>query len=56
VYEEVEGWAEDIDSVSSFDDLPAPARKYVERLQDLVGVQAGVVSVGPGREQSLPLR
>jgi adenylosuccinate synthase len=56
VYEEVEGWAEDIGSVVSFGDLPAAARKYVERLQDLVGVPAGVVSVGPGREQSLPLR
>jgi adenylosuccinate synthase len=56
VYEEVEGWAEDIASVASFGDLPAAARKYVERLQDLFGVPAGVVSVGPGREQSLPLR
>ena len=56
VYEEVEGWSEDIGSVASFGDLPGAARKYVERLQDLVGVPAGVVSVGPGREQSLPLR
>jgi adenylosuccinate synthase len=56
VYEEVEGWAEDIGSVASFGDLPAAARKYVERLQNLVGVPAGVVSVGPGREQSLSLR
>ncbi len=56
VYEEVEGWEEDIGSVASFGDLPPAARKYVERLQDLVGVPAGVVSVGPGREQSLSLR
>jgi adenylosuccinate synthase len=34
--------------------LPAAARKYLERLQELVGVPIGVVSVGPGREQSLP--
>jgi adenylosuccinate synthase len=56
VYEELEGWTEDIGSVGSFGDLPAAARKYVERLQDLVGVPPGVVSVGPGREQSLSLR
>jgi adenylosuccinate synthase len=56
VYEEVEGWADDIGSVGSFGDLPAAAREYIERLEDLVGVPAGVVSVGPGREQSLPLR
>ena len=30
-------------------DLPAADRKYVDRLQDLVGVPVGVVSVGPGR-------
>jgi adenylosuccinate synthase len=54
VYEELEGWGEDITSVTSFDDLPGAARKYVDRLQDLVGVRVSVVSVGPGREQSLP--
>ena len=56
VYEEVEGWAQDIDSITSFGGLPAAARKYVDRLQDLVGVPVGVVSVGPDREQSLSPR
>ena len=40
-------------TATSFGDLPAAARKYLERIQELVGVQVGVVSVGPGREQSL---
>jgi len=35
-------------------ELPAGARKYLDRIQDLIGVPIGVVSVGPGREQSLP--
>ena len=56
VYEELEGWSEDLGSVTSFGDLPAAARKYVDRLQELVGVPVDVVSVGPVREQSLPLR
>ena len=56
MYEELEGWAQDIGAVTSFGDLPAAARKYVDRLQDLVGVAVGVVSVGPGREQSLSSR
>jgi adenylosuccinate synthase len=53
VYEELEGWDEEIGAASSFGDLPAAARKYLERIQELVGVPVGVVSVGPGREQSL---
>jgi adenylosuccinate synthase len=54
IYEELEGWEEDLGEVRSFDGLPPAARKYLERLQELVGVPVGVVSVGPGREQSLP--
>jgi adenylosuccinate synthase len=55
IYEELEGWHQEIDDVTSFGALPAPARKYVERLRDLVGVPVSVVSVGPAREQSLPV-
>jgi adenylosuccinate synthase len=53
VYEELEGWDEDLAQVRAFAELPAAARKYLDRLQELVGVPIGVVSVGPGREQSL---
>jgi adenylosuccinate synthase len=53
VYEEMEGWWEDIQGARSYGDLPAAARKYLERLQDLAGVPVSVVSVGPSREQSL---
>jgi adenylosuccinate synthase len=53
VYEELEGWEEDIGGTQSFGDLPEAARAYVERLEELVGVRIGVASVGPAREQSL---
>jgi adenylosuccinate synthase len=52
VYEELEGWDQELDGARSFGDLPDAAHRYVDRLQDLVGVPAGVVSVGPAREQS----
>jgi adenylosuccinate synthase len=55
VYEEVEGWAGDLGDVRSFDALPAAARSYVRRLEELVDVPISVVSVGPAREQSLPV-
>jgi adenylosuccinate synthase len=54
VFEELEGWDEDLGEARSIEDLPAAARKYLDRLQDLSGVPIGVVSVGPAREQSLP--
>ena len=49
VYEEHEGWSEDIGGARGPDDLPAAARQYVERLAELVGAKVGLVSVGEGR-------
>jgi adenylosuccinate synthase len=53
VYEELEGWQDEIGGATAFGDLPGAARTYLVRLEELVGVAIGVVSVGPGREQSL---
>jgi adenylosuccinate synthase len=53
-YEELVGWLVYIDVCQSFDDLPKQAQAYVRRMEALVGVPVGVVSVGPAREQSLP--
>jgi adenylosuccinate synthase len=55
VYERVDGWMEEIDGARTFEDLPKSARAYVRRIEELVGVPASVVSVGPSREQSLPV-
>jgi adenylosuccinate synthase len=54
VYEELDGWDEDLTAARSVADLPSAARAYLDRLAELVGVPISVVSVGPGREQSLP--
>jgi adenylosuccinate synthase len=53
VYEELEGWGEDISKVDSYDDLPDAAKRYVERIEDLSGVRVSSVGVGPGREATL---
>jgi adenylosuccinate synthase len=55
VYEELDGWSEDLTGARDVEDLPKAARAYLERIVELVEVPIGVVSVGPGREQSLPL-
>jgi adenylosuccinate synthase len=49
VYEELPGWSEDITAVREFDDLPENARSYVKRIEELVGVKAAYISVGPER-------
>ncbi len=53
IYEEMEGWHEEIDEIQTFDDLPKQARSYLRRIEELVGVPVSVVSVGPARDQSL---
>lgn len=49
-YETLPGWKKDVSGVRYFEDLPAEARKYVERVEQLVGCPIGWVGVGPGRE------
>jgi len=56
VYEEVDGWDQDISVVRSFEDLPQAARDYVKRIEDISGVAPVIVSVGPDREETLLLR
>jgi len=53
VYEEHEGWGEDITGVEHYEDLPAAARRYVERIEELIGVPISSIGVGPGREATI---
>lgn len=52
-YESLEGWAEDISKCRRFDDLPAAAKRYIRRVEDLVGVPVSSVGVGPDRNDLL---
>ena len=56
VYEEIPGWQEDISGVRSVDDLPAAARDYVKRIEDLTETPASMLSVGPDRAETLLLK
>lgn len=53
IYEESPGWDEDISDMEAYEDLPENAKAYVEKLEELLGVDISAVSVGPGREQTL---
>ena len=53
IYEEFEGWDDDITQAKSFDALCAPAKQYIRRIEELCGVPIGMISVGPDREQTI---
>ena len=52
-YESVPGWSEDIQHCRSMSELPAACLKYVARIEELVGVPVELVSVGPGRSETI---
>ena len=56
VYEELEGWSEDITGARSFDDLPKAAQTYVRTLEEMSGAPFSAIGVGPGRDETIQLR
>lgn len=53
VYEELDGWSEDLGDARTIDGLPPAARKYLDLLADLGRVPVRTISVGPSREQTV---
>ena len=56
VYETLHGWNSETLGVTNFAELPENARKYVEFLSDSVGVEIGLISTGPERDQTIILQ
>jgi adenylosuccinate synthase len=55
-YEELPGWGRSTREVRKFEDLPKEAVSYVQRLEELAGAQVDLISVGPGREETIRRR
>ncbi|OPY88102.1 MAG: Adenylosuccinate synthetase [Smithella sp. PtaU1.Bin162] len=55
LYEEFPGWKEDILQARDMKELPANARKYIQRMEELSGARISLVSVGAGREETIIL-
>jgi adenylosuccinate synthase len=55
IWEELPGWEEELGDARAIDDLPKEAQRYVTTIEELAGVPISIVSVGPAREQSLPV-
>jgi adenylosuccinate synthase len=56
VYETLPGWAEDISSIRKFDDLPENTKAYLEKIEQLSKTPIQIVSVGPGRDETMILK
>jgi len=53
VYEDMPAWVEPIGEAREFEDLPAEAQAYVNRVEEVTGRPVGVISVGLGRQQTI---
>jgi adenylosuccinate synthase len=53
IFEELDGWDDDITKCRDFSELPPNAQRYIERVEDLCGARVSVVGVGPGREENV---
>lgn len=53
IYETLPGWSEDITGVRNYEDLPENAKKYLDRISEVVGKPVAIVSVGPSRDQTI---
>jgi len=56
VFEEMDGWAEDMSKARRLQDMPIEARKYLDRVEELFGVPIVLVSVGADREETIVVR
>jgi adenylosuccinate synthase len=56
IYETLEGWQSETLGVTRIEDLPAKARSYVEFLSNSIGVEIGLISTGPERDQTILLQ
>lgn len=56
VYEEMDGWSEEISGARTYNELSLQAQAYVAHLEELAGVPIDIISVGPEREQTILLR
>jgi len=53
VYETLPGWQEEISHVREYEDLPENAKRYLDRISEVIGRPVEIVSIGPDRAQTI---
>ncbi len=56
VYEELPGWSESTLGAKTLEALPANARAYIKRIEELIGAPIDIISTGPDRNETIVLR
>ncbi|GEQ19405.1 adenylosuccinate synthase [Clostridium butyricum] len=56
IYEEFEGWGEEVANARSYDELPENAKKYLKRIEEFTDTKISIVSVGPKRDQTMRVK
>ena len=56
IYEDMPGWSESTFGITSYDALPANAKAYLKRLEEVVETPIDIISTGPDRDQTIVLR
>ncbi|MFZ4593255.1 MAG: adenylosuccinate synthase [Verrucomicrobiaceae bacterium] len=53
IYEEHQGWKQDLSGIKDYNELPPLAKAYLARLAELAGAPVGLLGIGPSRDQTL---
>jgi adenylosuccinate synthase len=53
VYDRLPGWSKDVGEATAFGELPAAARKYIRRIEQIIGKRVRMIGVGPKRTQTI---
>ena len=53
IYDELDGWQEDISQIKNYEDLPENCKKYVEYIEKKLKCRVSMISVGPERSQNI---
>lgn len=56
IYEELEGWQQDISNIKNYAALPTAAKRYIARISELAEVPIEIISVGPKRTQTIQMK
>jgi len=55
IYETLPGWKENTSKIRTYDELPQNTKNYLKRVEELTETKIDIVSVGPGREETIIL-
>ena len=53
IYEEFDGWGEEIEHIKNYKDIPENVKKYIRRIEELTETTVSIISVGPKRNQTI---